>query len=264
MPIFESHVPGSPCWVDFQSTDVERASKFYEAVFDWQVEPSYDDDGNHVYNMFKLNGHYVCGGGSIPPGHDGHPSTWNTYIRVLDAGKTAQDVTENGGTVVLAPMQVMDSGKMAVFLDPTGAAFCVWEPHKHPGSEICNEPNTWSWNEHLSNDPETAAAFYGRLFGWTYDDQDMGPIGVYRVIEGGDNGGWGGFMNMPPEVSGLVPNHWAVYFTVSDTDQTVALVKENGGSVMSEPMDVPGVGRITVLADPTGATFSTLQPELPT
>ncbi|MBP7929783.1 MAG: VOC family protein [Acidimicrobiia bacterium] len=263
MPIFESHVPGSPCWVDFQSTDVEAATKFYQAVFYWQVEPQFDDQGNQVYTMFKLNGANVCGGGAMPPGAQGRPSTWNTYIRVLDVGKAAQDVIEAGGTVAMPPMEVMDSGKMAVFLDPTGAAFCAWEPHKHQGAQICNEPNTWSWSEHLSDDPETATAFYGRLFGWTYDEQDMGPIGTYRVIEGGENGGWGGFMNMPPEVCGLAPNHWMVYFTVSNTDETIALVKDNGGTVLEDPMVVPGVGTIAVLADPTGAAFSTLQPELP-
>jgi predicted enzyme related to lactoylglutathione lyase len=91
----------------------------------------------------------------------------------------------------------------------------------------------------------------------------MGPIGTYRVIEGGENGGWGGFMNMPPEVCGLAPNHWMVYFTVSNTDETIALVKDNGGTVLEDPMVVPGVGTIAVLADPTGAAFSTLQPELP-
>ena len=67
-------------------------------------------------------------------------------------------------------------------------------------------------------------------------------------------------MAMPPELPDMVPNHWMVYFSVVDADATIAKVTAAGGMVGSGPMDVPGVGRMAVIHDPRGGSFSILQP----
>jgi hypothetical protein len=68
---------------------------------------------------------------------------------------------------------------------------------------------------------------------------------------------------MTPPVEGMPP-FWGVYFSVADTDATVAKAKELGATVLAEPMDLPGVGRMAALLDPQGAAFSIIKNAQPT
>ena len=260
MPTFTSHPPGTPCWVDLSSPDVDASKAFYTAVFGWDAEDQFEGD-ERVYTIFSLGGKRAAGLGGQAPGMEGMPPIWNTYIATADCAKTAAKVTEAGGSVVLPPMQVMTAGEMAVFTDPTGAFFSVWKAGDHPGAEICNEPNTYSWNELLDRDVETAKDFYSKVFGWKYDAMDMGPAGTYNVIAGGESNGLGGLMAMPPELPDMVPNHWAVYFTVADIEDSVGKVTGNGGQVVMPPSQIPGVGTMAQLHDPAGGSFAFMQPE---
>ena len=261
MAEFTSHDPGTPCWVDVMSPDVDTSKAFYSAVFGWDAEDQHDDDGNRVYVMFSLNSKSVAGLGGQPPGMPAEmPAVWNSYVATDDVAATAEKVTAAGGTVMMPPMAVFDSGEMAIFVDPGGAAFSVWKAGQHIGAEVCNEPNTYSWNELMTRDVDTALPFYRDVFGWTYESQDMGPAGTYHVIAGGDNEGLGGIMAMPPEMPEQVPNHWGVYFTVDDVDATVSSITGAGGQIVNGPMDIPGVGRMATAHDPAGGNFNILQP----
>ena len=88
--------------------------------------------------MFEYDGKRVAG----LMGHmqEGQPTAWATSCSVADADDTAQKVTAAGGTVVVAPMDVTDLGRMAVFADPTGAVFGVWQPRAFTGADLVNEP----------------------------------------------------------------------------------------------------------------------------
>ena len=260
MPVFESYPAGTPCWIDLMSPDVDASKSFYQSVFGWDAEDNFDDEGNRIYTQFKQGDHIVAGLGGQAPGMEGMPAFWNTYIASDDVAATAAAVTEAGGTVMMPPMQVMDAGHMAIFADPTGAAFSVWQANEHRGAGIANEPNTWSWNELMSRDIDTAKDFYSAVFGWEYEAMDMGPGGTYHVIKGGEHNGLGGLMAMPPHMPEQVPNHWLVYFTVSDIKTTLDAVKEAGGQVAQEPFEAPGVGHIAIAHDPAGGAFSVLQP----
>ena len=260
MTVFTSHAIGSPCWVDLMSPDVDASTAFYRAVFGWEATDQHDDEGNRIYVMFTLDGKSVAGLGGQPPGMDGMPPVWNTYIAVDDVVATVAKATAAGASIVAPPMQVMDAGEMAVFADPTGAVISVWKPGRHIGAEICNEPNTFSWNELMTRDIDTAKTFYEQVFDWTFDGQDMGPMGIYYVVQGGDRGGWAGMMAMPAEVPDMVPDDWAVYFSVADVDATLAEITANGGSVTQPATDIPGVGRIAGAHDSRGGHFSLMQP----
>lgn len=260
MPVFTSHAPGTPSWVDLLTPDIDGAIAFYTSVFGWDADEQLDPEGNRVYVMLRQDGKAVAGLGGQPPGMpEGTPAVWNTYISVADVAATAEAVQAAGGSVVMPPMQVFTSGHMAVFADRTGAAFSVWQAMDHIGAEIGNEPNTYSWNELMTRDVDTALEFYTKVFGWSYDTMDM-PNGAYHVIAGGENGGLGGLLTMPPDVPEQVPNHWMAYFTVADIDATVASVQASGGMIAQPPFDIPGVGRCAVVHDPANGTFSLLQP----
>lgn len=259
MTVFTSHAPGTPNWVDLMATDLDGAKAFYENVFGWELEDQFDGDGNRIYVMARQNGKAVAGMGQVPPGME-MPSVWNSYVATEDLAATADAVIAAGGSVMMPPMQVMEAGHMAVFADTTGAAFSAWQAGEHIGAEVGNVENTYSWNELMTRDIDSAKAFYADVFGWQYETQEM-PMGEYTVIAGGENGGLGGMMTMPDEVPEMVPNHWGVYFTVADLDASVASVSEHGGQVVVPPMEIPGVGKMATVHDTNQASFTLMQPE---
>jgi predicted enzyme related to lactoylglutathione lyase len=153
-------------------------------------------------------------------------------------------------------MDVMDAGRMAVVIDPSGAAVALWQASKHIGATLVNEPGAFIWNELITDDPK-AAEFYTRVLGVTTSTMDMGT-GEYTLFHvGGDMVGG----TVPPPMAG-VPNHWHVYFAVDDADATAARITGLGGSIVVEPFDSP-VGRMAVARDPQGAMFSIIQPTPP-
>ncbi|MGO8871009.1 MAG: VOC family protein [Acidimicrobiales bacterium] len=117
------------------------------------------------------------------------------------------------------------------------------------------EPGTPSWVDLASPDLPASAAFYSQLFGW--EAQDQGPeAGHYHMFEKSD---------VPVAGAGPImmegqPPAWTTYISVEDADATIAKVKEAGGTVFVEPMDVLDVGRMAVFADPTGAAAAVWQP----
>ncbi len=126
-------------------------------------------------------------------------------------------------------MDVMTAGRMAVFADPVGAAFGVWQPGDHKGAALVNEPGTFSWSELVTTDIPASKAFYGAVFGWGAETHGEGP-GAYTEWQ--VNGrSIGGMMQKPPQMPAEVPPFWAVYFAVTDTDDALARVTGLGGAV---------------------------------
>src|SRR5437588_9014111 len=97
---------------------------------------------------------------------EGQPTAWLTYISVADADATTDKAKAAGGSVLVEPMDVMDIGRMAIFTDPTGAVFGVWQPNAFAGAELVNEPVSLCWNEVHTHDIDADKAFYGSVFGW--------------------------------------------------------------------------------------------------
>jgi predicted enzyme related to lactoylglutathione lyase len=241
------------------SPDVDASKAFYSNVFGWHADDQHDDQGNRIYVMFDQDGKTVAGLGGQAPGMEGMPPMWNTYVAVDDVAAVVERASAAGGSVVAPPMQVMDAGDMAVIADPAGAVISVWKANRHIGAEICNEPDTWSWNELLTRDLDTAIGFYTKVFDWDLEAQDMGPMGIYHVVRGGASGSVAGLMAMPPGVPDMVPDHWVVYFAVADLDATLGTITGDGGSITQQPFDVPDVGRIASAHDPAGGSFSLMQ-----
>src|SRR5207248_1260748 len=192
-----------------------------------------------------------------PPMDTNNPPAWSTYISTDDAEATAKKVNQAGGRTLVGPMQVMDQGSMAVFMDPAGAVFCVWQPAAMKGAELMNEPVSLSWNELDTRDLNGAKDFYPRVFGWGVKSNPMPDGGEYVEwqVNGRSIAGATGMGSMyPPQV----PSHWLVYFAVANTDATVKRAQELGGQVMAPAMDIPQ-GRFAVLQDPQGAAFAIIQ-----
>ena len=117
---------------------------------------------------------------------------------------------------------------------------------------------TFYWNELRTTDPAGAAAFYAGLTGATVAEMAM-PDGPYRVLLQGEKP-VGGIMAMAPGLPPGTPPHWFGYLAVDDVDASCARVRELGGTVVMEPFEVEGVGRIAILLDVAGAAIGLITP----
>lgn len=244
---------GTPIWVDLSTTDVPAAVSFYGELFGWAAEDLGEQAGH--YNMFRKDGKQVAAANAVMDPHQ--PPAWTTYVSTADAKATADKVRAAGGTVALEPMQVMDAGSMAVFQDPTGAFFAVWQPGNMAGAELFNEPGSQTWNELGTRDMDRAKKFYTEVFGWGIKDSPMGPDTSYTEFQI-DGKSIAGGMPMGDNFPASVPANWLVYFAVEDPDATVAKAESLGGKVMMGTQQSPA-GPFAVLADPQGAAFAIIK-----
>ena len=159
--------------------------------------------------------------------------------------------------MVVEPIDVMGMGKMAVFNDPTGATCGLWEPGSFAGAELVNEDGSFGWNELGTRDVPAAREFYGQVFGWTVEEQEMPGMGTYNVWKDGEHVR-GGMMDISG-MSAEAPSSWLVYFTVPDADAAVETTKAGGGQLLQGPVDI-SVGRLAVLMDAQGAMFAVMAP----
>lgn len=250
-----AYAPGTPSWVDLGSPDIDASVEFYGSLFGWDVPESENAEQTGGYRQAMLRGKAAAG--MMPLMQEGQPPAWSTYVSVEDADATAAAVREAGGTVMVEPMDVMDLGRMAVFADPAGAVFGIWQPGSFPGAGIVNEPNSFSWNELNTRDPDAAKSFYAAVFGWRANDVEMGDAGTYTTWRhpdrSEDEDSVGGMLDIRGRAPDEIPPHWLTYFTVDDRDETIEKATEmDGQSVLA--MELP-MGRFAILTDPQGAAF---------
>lgn len=254
---------GVPNWADLGSPDMEASKRFYAGVFGWDplVSPAPEAGG---YTLFHQGDAAVAGLGPLQ-GPD-QPPAWSAYIATDDADATAAKVEASGGKVLMAPFDVMEQGRMAVFMDPTGAVFGVWQKGSFPGAQLAIEPGALSWFELWTRDLDAATAFYQAVFGWRPEVQDMGEAGTYTILHVGDRGVAGLAPMTGDRWPADLPSHWVVYFgsAGNDTDATAAKIQELGGTLTVPPTDIPGVGRFALAIDPCGAAFAVIAGEMPT
>jgi uncharacterized protein len=272
MPERDGYIPGVPCWVDTSQPDPEAAVGFYTGLFGWEFESVLPDDSPGEYFIARLHGGDVAAVGSIPEGMP-QMAMWNTYIWVDGADDTAARVRDAGGSVLMEPFDIMGFGRMAVFTDPEGAAFCVWQAKEHRGARVVNEHGSLNFNGLNTRDVDGAKSFYGSVFGWRtlalpayemwtlpgYGDHlERDNPGLRKQIA--EMGGPQGFEDVVASINPIgddqpdTPPHWSVTFGVDDADATAAKATELGGTVIVAPLDVPW-SRLTVIRDPQGGTL---------
>jgi predicted enzyme related to lactoylglutathione lyase len=114
-------------------------------------------------------------------------------------------------------------------------------------------PGTFCWFECGSKHKAKSKAFYTQLFGWESTETSMPEnSGTYTLFETGGEPIAGLYELVGPRFENM-PSHWATYVAVEDVDDTLRRAESLGGQVMLEGMDIPNVGRIGFLQDPTGA-----------
>jgi uncharacterized protein len=275
----DGYPPGVPCWVDTAQPDPDAALAFYSGLFGWEFEDRMPPDAPGNYFVGRLHDRDVAAVGSQMEGAPPMP-VWNTYIAVDSADDVATRVTKAGGTTLAESFDVLEAGRMAVFADPSGAVFSVWQAKEHKGAQLVNEPGSWNFSDLNTRDVERTLAFYGDVFGWVAGSvEGAGMEFTFLRLPG-----YGDFLEKrdpdlrarqdeigaPPGfedvVAGMmpmtsdrfpddVPPHWSVTFAVDDTDASAARATELGGTLIAPPLDA-GPTRIAVVQDPQGAVFT--------
>ncbi|PTW51254.1 MULTISPECIES: VOC family protein [Rhodovulum] len=121
-----------------------------------------------------------------------------------------------------------------------------------------NHGKVW-WTELLTHDVPGALKYYKAVCGWHFQPMPMGA-GVYHVAHCGAKPVAGVMdMAMLPGME-TAPADWFSYFAVDRLDKALEETRSRGGSVLREPFDVPGIGRIAIVLDPTGAATGLIMP----
>ena len=120
---------GTLCWADLNTSDPEKAKRFYEGLFGWKIMPGEHDSSGYLHIR---NGEDFIGG--VPPASHRDPqarSNWLPYFLVSDVDKTTAQAQGQGSKVHLAPMTMENVGRFAVVADPQGAVFALFQSASH-------------------------------------------------------------------------------------------------------------------------------------
>jgi len=112
--------------VELNTTDVNKAKTFYGALFNWTLEDVPVPGG--TYTMVKVG--EGTGGGIMKHPVSGAPSAWLAYVLVDDVAASTKKAKSLGANVMKDVTEVMGMGSFSVIIDPTGAAFALWQPVK--------------------------------------------------------------------------------------------------------------------------------------
>jgi uncharacterized protein len=112
---------------------------------------------------------------------------------------------------------------------------------------------TPNWVDLQTTDQAAAKAFYGGLFGWTYDDQPMGEGAVYSMAKVAGHDVAAIAPQSPEMAASGAPPVWNTYIAVDSADEAAAKAAAAGGKIAMEPFDVMDAGRMVYVFDPSGA-----------
>ncbi|MGH7566222.1 MAG: VOC family protein [Gemmatimonadota bacterium] len=246
---------GKFVWYELLTSDADAAQKFYKDVVGWKTAPF--DDAQMPYTMWMKDDEAAVGGVMDLPEDArkrGVPPHWMAYVAVPDVDATTDRAGKLGGSTIMGPGDIPNVGRFAILADPQGAAITAFKGSQEmPPGNAEPGPGDFSWAELATTDHEGAFDFYTQLFGWEKQEaMDMGEgAGVYQMFGRGGNM-MGGMYNKTADQPGPA---WLYYITIGDLDEAVKKVTKKGGTIIVEPMEVPGGSRIAVGIDPQGAAF---------
>ncbi len=127
---YEPPKPGTICWTELMTNDLETAKKFYSELFGWKLTES--NVAGMMYTEIAAGEEHVGGMMQITPecGGDASPQ-WSSYVAVEDAEASAKRVEELGGTIKVPVMDIPGVGRFCVITDPTGATISLYESKRN-------------------------------------------------------------------------------------------------------------------------------------
>jgi uncharacterized protein len=253
VPLVEAYAPGTPCWVELSTSDLEAAKSFYAAVFGWTYVSRPEGPGSS--DVVATCRDAAAAGLLEQSAQDkaaGTAAGWTTYLAVDDVHEAAGRINAAGGTILYPPVEVAGAGRMVIAADNRGTPVGLWEAAGHIGAGIVNEPGAVIWNELQVDDVAAVLPFYTAVAGLAGSSGPAGDLAEYtRLSVAGKD--VAGAMRKP---SADLPNSWLVYFNATNGSETALRVTDHGGGVIAPVFDVPGIGEMAVFTDPQGAAFA--------
>jgi predicted enzyme related to lactoylglutathione lyase len=246
---------GKFAWFEHVSGDARAARQFYEVLLGWKVQAFAPGTYEVIHNGADFIGGFVAAAAAAPGTAPGH---WRSWLSVPDVDDRFRAALAAGGTVVMEPADYPGIGRGATVLDPAGAHVSIWKGLQGDRPDVERVPSgDFDWCELATPDPGKALAFYESVFGYTHKDWDMGPLGMYHVLQDANGVARAGVFRTHGANDAAL---WVPYVKVEDADATAARVAPLGGTLVQKLSDVPDVGRVGMLVDPVGATLGFIQP----
>jgi predicted enzyme related to lactoylglutathione lyase len=245
--------PGMFVWRELMTGDDERARRFYGELLGWTWKGE-EMGADGTYWIASRDGRQLCGAMRTPPGAQ-MPAAWSSYVLVDDVDAAASRCTAAGGRVLRAPADIPDVGRFAVISDPWGAVVFPFRASGGPSEPPPFPPpvGTFCWETLVTPDPSKAIAFYGKVVGF---GTGATPSGEGKVFTAGS----AMVADIQPARPGA-PSYWATYVRVDAAEATRDRAVRLGGRVIVPRVDVPKVGIVSFVADPTGASLGLFQQE---
>ena len=114
--------------VELNTTDLDKAKKFYGQLFDWKLE-DVEMGPTGRYTMIKPGNAAGpgTGGGMLKHPDPGSPSSWLAYVEVDDVAAATRKAKALGAKVMVDVKEIPEAGTMSIIVDPTGAALGLWK-----------------------------------------------------------------------------------------------------------------------------------------
>jgi predicted enzyme related to lactoylglutathione lyase len=239
------------CWYGIVSKDAEAAKAFYAATIGWECMEHTFPNGETA-TMFAA--------ADFPRVHLRAPEKneacrWSSYLRVKDVDASTASCLANGGGVIMLPADIAP-GRMSVVTAPSGALLCLF--HEADEEAAMNAPageGSIHWTELHSNDADADVAWLKATFGFEIEEMTH-PGGTYYMLNSGGKPRGG----VTKSLNATVVGRWLNWVHVGDVDATLIRAADAGGQAITEASDYPGVGRMAIVRDPTGAVFGVIAP----
>jgi predicted enzyme related to lactoylglutathione lyase len=243
-------------WHDLMTRDPDLSREFYEELFGWRVERE-QSNGSHV--VLSTPEEVVAG--LLPLGSDEELiNRWMPYVAVDDVTEPPSRALSLGGEAPLRDETSAGSGRISIVSDPHGGTLTAIDGQFPTPDEAADQPphGTFCWHEVVTSDPELTKTFYTKVFDWSVSCVPQGDLGTYWMLNNGSVG-VAGVRPAPP-----LPTHqafWLCFVAADDVDESALRAEQLYGRVLTDPLDVPGFGRFSTLADPLGGVFAILKNE---
>jgi uncharacterized protein len=236
-------------WHELCTRDAQRAKGFYGELFGWTSKPM-DMGPFGTYFVLSVGEKQV---GGIATVESAGEVGWLSYVTVADVDEAADRAKKLGAKLLTPPSDIPGVGRFALLLDREGARIAPFRP-ANESVDAANPPSLgeFCWSELLSQDVKVATEFHTKLFAWGTDERDMGPLGKYTMFKRGDRQAAGCMKAMDPRAAA----QWLDYVVVDDVDSSYARAAKLGAKQLVGPMDLPGIGRSAVVADPEGSMIA--------
>jgi predicted enzyme related to lactoylglutathione lyase len=240
---------GKIVWNDLITEDAAAARSFYQGMFGWTFEDTRGPGGGS-YVLARSGSTYVAGMVPVRPRADGRElSRWLPYVSVADVDAALSRATAEGAKVAAGARSV-GLGRVAAIIDPEGAVIGLARSNIGDPDDATTAPGAGrvTWTELISNDPASAAAFYGSVVGFQ-------PRTIAR--RGGE---YTMLANLGKDRAGILRNPtgswspaWLTSFGVDDVMAAVKKTEALGGKVLLPPSPALRENTMAIVADPAGA-----------